>query len=222
MSQSEQAVTTWVKCPVCGEPGMKCVEEGPEDDRHKLIACVNHVCASNGGDNASALRCEDEEQVNSRGLDDGHHFLRGCHSQPKTLADLAAGDTFIEFPGDGDDSGHGGFKGGGRLLVKIEPYWPGGHWHRDARATCRHYLFPDGDITLPLNYPVIQVHDVAPSLPSVVEPVRPAELAKRRVKHALESADRNSPLIVGLLDRILNALTDEQYLTLSNQLADLL
>ena len=42
----------WVKCPICGEPDMRYEEDG---DGNALILCVNHACASNGGDNAEAF-----------------------------------------------------------------------------------------------------------------------------------------------------------------------
>lgn len=45
-----------------------------------------------------------------------HNFLNGCHSKPLTLNDLKVGDKFIFFPDDGDDHGHGGFKGSEQLL----------------------------------------------------------------------------------------------------------
>ncbi|WP_146187198.1 hypothetical protein [Novimethylophilus kurashikiensis] len=42
----------WVDCPICGEPDMR-KETSPEGA--VLIFCVNHACASNGGDNANRL-----------------------------------------------------------------------------------------------------------------------------------------------------------------------
>lgn len=44
----------WVPCPICGEPDM---EREPDDDGF-IITCTNLVCASNGGDNRAALKCE--------------------------------------------------------------------------------------------------------------------------------------------------------------------
>lgn len=41
----------WVRCPVCGESDM----EKTYVDEKPLIRCVNHACASNGGNNADAL-----------------------------------------------------------------------------------------------------------------------------------------------------------------------
>lgn len=41
----------WVPCPICGEDDMRQTLV----DGNKLIHCVNHACASNGGTNASAL-----------------------------------------------------------------------------------------------------------------------------------------------------------------------
>jgi hypothetical protein len=90
----------------------------------------------------------------------GYEFLRGCSSRPKTVADLKVGDKFIVFPDDGDDSGHGGFRGGCRLFVKIEPRHPGDSWHEDARLTAREYERPEIETVIPLRMPVIQVHGV--------------------------------------------------------------
>lgn len=42
----------WVPCPVCGEPDMERVED---TEGNVLIRCVNHACASNGGNNAGAI-----------------------------------------------------------------------------------------------------------------------------------------------------------------------
>ena len=40
-------------------------------------------------------------------------------SVPLTYGDLEIGDKFISFPTDGDDSGHGGFRGGRNLFMKL-------------------------------------------------------------------------------------------------------
>jgi hypothetical protein len=88
---------------------------------------------------------------------DGHHFLNHCQSKPLTLADLAVGDAFVVFPGDGDDHGHGGFKGGGRLHVKIEPYRPCGNYADSYRVTCREYERPDVLSGLPLSVLVLKI-----------------------------------------------------------------
>lgn len=40
-------------------------------------------------------------------------------SQPLTFGELKIGDRFIGFPTDGDDSGHGGYRGGSYLFEKI-------------------------------------------------------------------------------------------------------
>ncbi len=87
----------------------------------------------------------------------GYHFLEHCQSRPLTLNDLKIGDTFICFPDDGDDSGHGGFKGGGVLFVKISPYHPGDKlYHESFRYTCREH--ERGIInSLPLSTPVLKV-----------------------------------------------------------------
>jgi hypothetical protein len=91
---------------------------------------------------------------------DDYAFLRGTYSKPLTLADLKVWDTFIVFPSDGDDHGHGGFKGGGRLYVKIEPYWPGKPYHESFRYTCREHARPAVENSLPEWFPVIQIHGV--------------------------------------------------------------
>ena len=43
------SMTTWVQCPICGEPDMRCETE----DDVNYISCANGNCASNGGTNAS-------------------------------------------------------------------------------------------------------------------------------------------------------------------------
>lgn len=40
-------------------------------------------------------------------------------SKPLTFGELSIGDHFIGFPVDGDDSGHGGYRGGHNLFRKI-------------------------------------------------------------------------------------------------------
>ena len=47
----------------------------------------------------------------------GFHFLAECSSQPMILAELEVGDVFCLFPCDGDDSGHGGFRGAHGIIV---------------------------------------------------------------------------------------------------------
>ena len=44
-------------------------------------------------------------------------------SAPLTFGELAIGDRFISFPLDGDDSGHGGFRGGSYLFEKVQTGW---------------------------------------------------------------------------------------------------
>lgn len=90
-------------------------------------------------------------------MDDSLHYLKGCMSKPKTLAELDVGDVFIFFPSDGDDSGHGGFRSGARLFQKIESHWPGGNWHESVRNTCREYERPEIISTMPDSRPVIRV-----------------------------------------------------------------
>lgn len=46
----------WVNCTVCGEPDMS---QTTDADGNKLINCVNHACASNGGENKSALETDE-------------------------------------------------------------------------------------------------------------------------------------------------------------------
>jgi hypothetical protein len=99
-----------------------------------------------------------------------YEFLRGCHSRPSTLAELAVGDKFIVFPDDGDDHGHGGFRGGGRLWVKIEPFHPGKHFAESARTTAREYDRPDMMTQWPLTIPVIRVHFEDKVAPAVEAP----------------------------------------------------
>lgn len=41
-------------------------------------------------------------------------------SKPLTFGELKIGDSFIGFPTDGDDSGHGGFRNGSYVFKKIE------------------------------------------------------------------------------------------------------
>jgi hypothetical protein len=48
-----------------------------------------------------------------------HEFLSSCESKPFTLKELKPGQRFIFFPCDGDDSGHGGFRGAERICTKI-------------------------------------------------------------------------------------------------------
>ena len=38
-----------------------------------------------------------------------------------TFGELSIGEKFIDFPMDGDDSGHGGFRKGAYVFEKIEP-----------------------------------------------------------------------------------------------------
>lgn len=40
-------------------------------------------------------------------------------SKPLTLGELKVGTSFIPFPLDGDDSGHGGYRGGHILFTKV-------------------------------------------------------------------------------------------------------
>ena len=42
-------------------------------------------------------------------------------SKPLTFGELAVGETFIGFPVDGDDQGHGGFRGIHYIYTKIKP-----------------------------------------------------------------------------------------------------
>lgn len=74
---------------------------------------------------------------------DSYHFLKECISTPLQVRDLKVGDTFIFFPGDGDDSGHGGFKGGSRLFVKTEPVHPGEGYHESFKYIAREYERPE-------------------------------------------------------------------------------
>lgn len=40
-------------------------------------------------------------------------------SKPLTFGELEEGAKFISFPEDGDDAGHGGYRGGAYLFVKL-------------------------------------------------------------------------------------------------------
>ena len=42
-------------------------------------------------------------------------------STPLTFGELSVGDLFIDFPSDGDDSGHGGYRKGSYVFKKISP-----------------------------------------------------------------------------------------------------
>jgi hypothetical protein len=42
-------------------------------------------------------------------------------SQPLTFGELKVGDEFIAFPLDGDDRGHGGYRSGTFVFLKVEP-----------------------------------------------------------------------------------------------------
>jgi len=108
----------------------------------------------------------------------GQDFLNGCHSKPLTLADLKVGEAFIFFPDDGDDSGHGGFKGGGRIFTKIEPFHPGEGYHESYLNTCREYERPWIITSMPLSAYVLKVH----GLPEV-------GLTKEEAKAIFEWAD---------------------------------
>ncbi len=42
-------------------------------------------------------------------------------SKPLTFGELKVGEHFVDFPTDGDDSGHGGFRRGSYVFEKIDP-----------------------------------------------------------------------------------------------------
>lgn len=88
-------------------------------------------------------------------------FLKHCASKPLTLADLSVGDVFIRFPMDGDDSGHGGFKGGARLFVKQEPRHPGEGYHESFLYTCRPLDRPHQETQCPLWFPVLRIYGIS-------------------------------------------------------------
>lgn len=52
LSMANPVKREWVNCPICGEPDMRREEDGNEN---VIISCVNHACASNGGNNANVL-----------------------------------------------------------------------------------------------------------------------------------------------------------------------
>lgn len=47
--------------------------------------------------------------------------MEKTQSKPLTFGELRVGDEFISFPVDGDDSGHGGLRGGAYLFLKVDP-----------------------------------------------------------------------------------------------------
>ena len=47
-------------------------------------------------------------------------ILLGLMSEKLTFGELKIGDKFIVFPISGDDAGHGGFKGGHNLFMKVK------------------------------------------------------------------------------------------------------
>ena len=51
-------------------------------------------------------------------------------STPLTFAELPMGTQFILFPQDGDDSGHGGYRGSQRLFIKSS----NSDWANEANA----------------------------------------------------------------------------------------
>jgi hypothetical protein len=91
------------------------------------------------------------------GVLDGLHFLQHTLSQPITVRDLKVGEKFIFFPGDGDDDGHGGFKGGARLFVKIEPRHPGAGYHPDFRYIAREFERPEVEVSGSLDSKVLRI-----------------------------------------------------------------
>lgn len=54
----------------------------------------------------------------------------GTTSSPLTFGELEVGEYFIDFPTDGDDSGHGGFRKGAYLFKKVVPFT--NHWFENA------------------------------------------------------------------------------------------
>lgn len=55
---------SYVRCPICGEPDMPATL----DDGVAIITCTNHACASNGGSNASALKCTKTSKMSDADL----------------------------------------------------------------------------------------------------------------------------------------------------------
>lgn len=102
-------------------------------------------------------------------MNEGHHYLKDCDSKPKTLADLEVGDTFIVFPYDGDDSGHGGFRAGANLFRKIEPYRPDNPlYHESVLFTCCRANDSTVEMQIPLTTPVLGVNMAPPNRHCVV------------------------------------------------------
>ena len=88
-------------------------------------------------------------------------FLKDCQSKPLTIGDVKVGEKFILFPTDGDDSGHGRFRGGGRLVTRITPRppapRPGITYHKDLLITCK--TSTGEELEWPLHMPVLVVHE---------------------------------------------------------------
>jgi hypothetical protein len=61
----------WVRCPICGELDMR---QETDADGQAIISCVNLVCASNGGSNASGLSLQRE-------LDSAHRLWEKEHDE---------------------------------------------------------------------------------------------------------------------------------------------
>lgn len=43
-------------------------------------------------------------------------------SEPFRFEELKVGDTFIDMPTDGDDEGHGGYRGAFKVFTKVDDY----------------------------------------------------------------------------------------------------
>ncbi len=78
------AKSDWVNCPICGEPDM----QSTADDGGQIIECTNLCCASNGGDNKSAMKREQAPKPETRSLRD---WFAG-----QALAGLMANYTMLE------------------------------------------------------------------------------------------------------------------------------
>lgn len=69
---------------------------------------------------------------------------RKTMSAPLTFSDLAVGDKFIDFPVDGDDSGHGGFRGKHRIFIKVSNDPNPQHWNAMTISDGQISHMPDG------------------------------------------------------------------------------
>lgn len=73
---------------------------------------------------------------------------KGLGSKPLTFGELKPGDKFVDFPVDGDDSGHGGFRKGAYVFEKTEELYGSGvfsEYYTNSKRLCdmNRSQFPD-------------------------------------------------------------------------------